>query len=60
MNLKRSPAAQIDYVISRGDTLSEIADRYNVSMSDIKAANKLRDNQVRIGQKLLIPLRAGT
>lgn len=60
MNLKRSPAAQIDYVISRGDTLSEIADRYNVRMSDIKAANKLRDNQVRIGQKLLIPLHAGT
>ncbi len=60
MNLKRSPAAQIDYVISRGDTLSEIADRYNVSMSDIKAVNKLRDNQVRIGQKLLIPLHAGT
>ncbi len=60
MNLKRSPAAQIDYVISRGDTLSGIADRYNVRMSDIKAANKLRDNQVRIGQKLLIPLHAGT
>jgi len=60
MNLKRAPTAQIDYVISRGDTLSEIADRYNVSMSDIKAVNKLRDNQVRIGQKLLIPVHAGT
>lgn len=60
MNLKRSPEGQVNYVISRGDTLSEIAERYNVSMSAIKAANKLMDNQVRVGQKLRIPVYAGT
>jgi len=60
MNLKQSPDQQVNYVISRGDTLSEIAARYNVSMSAIKAANKMRGNQVRIGQKLLIPVYAGS
>lgn len=60
MNLKRAPREQVNYVISRGDTLSEIAERYNVSMSAIKAANKMQGNQIRVGQKLRIPVFAGT
>lgn len=60
MYLKRSPQKQVDYVISRGDTLSGIAARYNVSMSAIRAVNKLSGDQVRIGQKLTIPIYAGT
>jgi N-acetylmuramoyl-L-alanine amidase len=60
MNLRRSPAEPLSYVISRGDTLSEIAERYNVSMTAIKAANHMSGNQVRVGQKLRIPAYAGT
>ena len=60
MNQKRAPARQVNHVISRGDTLSEIAERYNVSMSAIRAANKLRSDQVRVGQTLKIPVFAGT
>ncbi len=60
MNLKRSPTEQVSYVISRGDTLSEIAERYKVSMSAIRAANKLSSDKVRIGQKLTIPVFAGS
>jgi N-acetylmuramoyl-L-alanine amidase len=60
MNLKRSPVKQVNHVISRGDTLSEIAERYNVSMSAIRSANKLSGDKVRIGQKLTIPLYAGS
>ncbi len=60
MNLKRTPTKQVRHVISRGDTLSEIAERYNVSMSAIRAANKLRSDNVRIGQKLTIPIYAGS
>jgi N-acetylmuramoyl-L-alanine amidase len=60
MNLKRSPQQQVDHVITRGDTLSEIAERYNVSMSAIRAANKLSGDKVRIGQKLTIPIYAGS
>ncbi len=60
LNQRRAPARQVDHVISRGDTLSEIAERYNVSMSAIKSANRLSNDNVRIGQKLKIPVYAGT
>lgn len=60
MNIKRSPETQVQHVIVRGDTLSEIAQRYNVSMNAIKAANNLSGNRLRIGQTLHIPLFAGS
>jgi N-acetylmuramoyl-L-alanine amidase len=60
MSLRHSPAAQVDYVISRGDTLSEIAARYNVSVTAIKSANNLSGNTVRVGQTLRIPVVTGT
>lgn len=60
MDLKRTPTKQVSHVISRGDTLSDIAQRYNVSMSAIRAANKLSSDRIRIGQTLRIPVFAGT
>lgn len=43
------------YTVKRGDSLSEIAERYSVSMAQLKAANKLDGNGIRIGQVLTIP-----
>ena len=60
MNQRRAPARPVSHVISRGDTLSEIAERYNVSMSAIKSANKMSGNTVRVGQRLTIPVFAGS
>jgi N-acetylmuramoyl-L-alanine amidase len=60
LNQRRAPERQVSHVISRGDTLSEIAERYNVSMSAIKSANRLSGDNVRVGQKLKIPVYAGT
>jgi N-acetylmuramoyl-L-alanine amidase len=60
MNLRQSPSPQVDYVISRGDTLSEIAARYNTSVTAIKTANNLSGNTVRVGQTLRIPVLTGT
>jgi len=60
MNLKRTPTKQVSHVIRYGDTLSEIAERYNVSMSAIRAANKLGSDSIRVGQTLRIPVFAGT
>jgi LysM repeat protein len=40
--------------------LSEIAERYHVSMAAIRAANKLASDKVRVGQKLQIPAYSGT
>jgi N-acetylmuramoyl-L-alanine amidase len=60
MNQRRAPARQVNHVISSGDTLSEIAERYNVSLSAIKSANRLSGDTVRVGQRLKIPVYAGT
>lgn len=43
------------HVVREGDSLSEIAVRYRVSMASIKRANNMKSNTVRIGQKLKIP-----
>ena len=45
------------YTVSRGDTLSEIAQRYNTSVSKILRYNKLSNSTIRVGQEILIPTR---
>ena len=59
MDLKRKPARQVRHVVARGDTVSEIAERYNVSSADIRRANKLSNDKIRVGQTLSIPIFAG-
>ncbi len=59
-DVRRTPAERVRHVIARGDTLSEIAARYNVSASSIRAANKLRNDNIRVGQTLAIPVFSGT
>lgn len=46
---------QRQYVIRRGDTLSEIASRYNVSLKALRVANGLSGDRLRIGDTLRIP-----
>lgn len=60
MNQKRNPGEPVKHVIARGDTLSEIAERYNVSTSALRSANRLSSDKVRVGQTLRIPVYAGT
>jgi len=43
------------YVVKAGDTLGKIAKNKKVSVEDIKTANRLKNDLVRIGQKLVIP-----
>lgn len=43
------------YVIARGDTLSEIAERFNVPLSDLKTVNGLSGSRIRVGQTITIP-----
>ncbi|AOS97674.1 Membrane-bound lytic murein transglycosylase D precursor [Microbulbifer aggregans] len=47
------------YKISRGDTLSTIARRYETTVAAIRETNKLRGNNIRAGQTLLIPSASG-
>lgn len=43
------------YVIARGDTLSGIAQRFNVPLADLKIRNGIAGEKIMVGQKLLIP-----
>jgi N-acetylmuramoyl-L-alanine amidase len=43
------------HVIARGETLSEIADRYRVSLATLRQSNQLHSDVIRIGQVLTIP-----
>ena len=43
------------YTIARGDTLSGIAHRFSVSLSDLKSYNSISGSKIRVGQKLTIP-----
>lgn len=49
-------AATIKYKVKAGDTLTFIADKYHVSIRAIMAANGMRDETIRIGEELIIPL----
>ena len=46
---------QQNHVISRGDTLSAIAQQYGVSMKTLKSANRMRNSHISVGQVLKIP-----
>ncbi|AYW90763.1 N-acetylmuramoyl-L-alanine amidase AmiB [Yersinia pseudotuberculosis] len=45
----------IKHQVKRGDTLSAIAARYGVSMSEIERVNKIKSGNVQLGQTLTIP-----
>lgn len=43
------------YTIGPGDTLSEIADRHRVSLSQLRRENRLSNDRIRVGQIIRIP-----
>ena len=48
--------SNISYIVQKGDTLWDIARMYSgVSVSKIKKLNKLSNNNLKPGSKLLIP-----
>ncbi|MBW8313100.1 MAG: N-acetylmuramoyl-L-alanine amidase [Rhizobium sp.] len=44
------------HVVSRGETLSLIAARHGVPMNSIRAANRLKGDTVKVGERLTIPM----
>jgi len=52
---KNGNAVARSYIIARGDTLSEIAVRYNTSVGKILRYNKMSSSTIRVGQRILIP-----
>lgn len=53
---KRPELAKQFYIVQPGDSLASIAEKYNVSVVDLKKANRLnRKSKVKTGSKLIIP-----
>ncbi|MBN8249522.1 MAG: LysM peptidoglycan-binding domain-containing protein, partial [Verrucomicrobia bacterium] len=47
------------HTVRGGENLSRIAKRYGVTVKEIRAANGLKSNDIKVGQKLRIPSAAG-
>ena len=45
----------ITYTIQKGDSLYQIAKKYNIKVNDIKLINNLKTDNLSIGQKIKIP-----
>ena len=57
-NLPYSPPktnSQRIYIVKKGDTLYSIAQRYNITVDELKKQNQLSTNQLTIGQSLILP-----
>ncbi len=48
------------HTIRRGETLSGIANRYQISVIDLRRVNELKSDKIRVGQVLTIPASTGT
>jgi LysM repeat protein len=46
------------YTVKKGDSLARIAHRHHVALVQLKTANSLASDKLKIGQKLVIPNRA--
>lgn len=53
-NLTTASQERIVYRVKSGDYLGRIASRYHVSVNNIKKWNNLKNNNLRVGQKLII------
>lgn len=55
LNIPSSSSGEINYIVQKGDNLYTIANKYDVTIDDIKNLNKLSTNTLKIGQVLKIP-----
>ena len=53
-NKEEIAATPISYKVKRGETLSSISKKYNVTEDELKASNNLKSNALRLGQNLQI------
>jgi N-acetylmuramoyl-L-alanine amidase len=55
---KRVAEQPLSYNVLAGDTLSGIADRFQVSIAELRTANALDDDSIHAGQVLAIPVQS--
>ena len=51
----QEPISTNTYIVQKGDTLYNIAKKYNTTVNDIKYLNNLTSNVLSIGEQLIIP-----
>jgi flagellum-specific peptidoglycan hydrolase FlgJ len=52
--LSKTPPDDKIYTVKQGDTLYNISKRFGITIDDLKALNSMADNNIKIGQKLVI------
>ncbi|MCJ0741698.1 glucosaminidase domain-containing protein [Pedobacter montanisoli] len=53
----KDPPSNVDgkyYTVQQGDTLYKISQMFKLSVDDLKSLNQLPDNNIKIGQKLIV------
>jgi len=55
LRLPAAASSTREHRVGPGDTLSELAELYGVSSADIRRANGITDDRIRLGQTLVIP-----
>ena len=53
--LLKDMTEEIKYIVKKGDTLSEIAQKFDTTIEDIKSRNYISSDKIIIGQELSIP-----
>jgi len=53
--LPSTPPNNLEYIVQSGDSLWNIAKKFNVTIDDIKRLNNLNSNLIQLGQILIIP-----
>ena len=55
LKIKESNDNQNIYIVKKGDTLYKIANMYGTTVDNLKALNNLKNNNLSIDQKLIVP-----
>ena len=55
MPARNTSASPREHRITQGETLSAIAQSYNVPLQSLRSANGLADDRLQVGQVLVIP-----
>lgn len=55
----KEPSANDFYIVQKGDTLYSIAQKFNLTVSELRDLNNLKSDMLQIGQRLLISKSGG-
>ena len=53
--IQNPDTSETTYIVKKGDSLWTIANKYNITVDELKRANNLNSNILTIGQELIIP-----